>query len=145
MSTTAMQGISQDVEEVVGLLFQSSLEMAAPDRCDPGAAYTVGASLDISGEWCGQFIVLADELAANSIAGALFGSAEGRTEEDRGEAICEAANMLGGNVKALLPGPSKLGLPSTVGAMASAQGDWANGLSFVTAEGGHFAVRLEGS
>jgi chemotaxis protein CheX len=66
----------------------------------------------ISGAWEGLVVLQCDQSLARSAASIMFRSAE----DDLGrelihDAVGELTNMIGGNLKALLPEPSQLSLP----------------------------------
>jgi chemotaxis protein CheX len=69
--------------------------------------------VDVVGPWTGTVVLSCGRLAALQLTRALLrehAPAE-LDEEDVADALGELANVVGGNVKAVLPGPSVLGLP----------------------------------
>jgi chemotaxis protein CheX len=80
----------------------------------------VAAAVSVTGAWRGHVVVECSTAASRHAASALLGVPTGDvTEADVADALGELANIIGGNVKALLPEPSALSLPyvvSTAGA-----------------------------
>jgi chemotaxis protein CheX len=81
----------------------------------PAPAVTVSAWVRITGPWCGAVVVTCDEQTARALTECLLRARPPAViePEDVDDALGELANVLGGNVKAALPGPSVLGLPET--------------------------------
>lgn len=77
----------------------------------------VTGCVQISGEWTGAVLLKTSlEFATLAAANLLAMPREEVTNEDRQDAMAELANMIGGNIKSILPGPSYLSLPSvTIG------------------------------
>jgi chemotaxis protein CheX len=69
--------------------------------------------VDVVGPWTGSVVLTTGRQTAADLSRALLGSAapELLDHEDVADAFGEIANVVGGNVKAALPGPSALGLP----------------------------------
>jgi chemotaxis protein CheX len=69
--------------------------------------------VDVVGPWTGSVVLTAGRQTAAELCRALLGPAapELLDHEDVADAFGEIANVVGGNVKAALPGPSSLGLP----------------------------------
>ena len=69
--------------------------------------------VDVVGPWTGSVVLTTDRHTAAELTRALLGEhAPGQLEhEDVVDAFGEIANVVGGNVKAALPGPSALSLP----------------------------------
>jgi chemotaxis protein CheX len=84
------------------------LEQAAatrPPECITGM-------VEISGGFSGTVVVELSRPLARKVAAALFGmELDQVTEAEVVDAVGEVVNILGGNLKALLPGPSTLSLP----------------------------------
>lgn len=70
------------------------------------------AAVRIEGAWNGSLVVCCSRSLAQRVAATMF---QCDTEELRealwSDALGEIANIIGGNVKAVLPAPSRLGLP----------------------------------
>lgn len=85
---------------------------------EPAAGATPGrpgltACVQINGEWQGAVLVQCSVAAASAITRMLLRTEHVDPAEVR-DALGELANMIGGNIKALLPGPSRLSLPAVV-------------------------------
>ena len=74
---------------------------------------TLSSWVDVVGPWTGTVVLTCGSDTAEELARALLrehAPAE-LDDEDVDDALGELANVVGGNVKAVLPGPSVLGLP----------------------------------
>jgi hypothetical protein len=76
-------------------------------------ADALSAWVDVVGPWTGSVVLTTGRQAAAELTRTLLGEAapEPLDHEDVADAFGEIANVVGGNVKAALPGPSALGLP----------------------------------
>ena len=74
---------------------------------------TLSAWVDVVGPWTGSVVLTTGRRTAEELTRALLRehSPEVLEDEDVADAFGEIANVVGGNVKAVLPGPSVLGLP----------------------------------
>ena len=70
------------------------------------------ASVGISGARPGLVTVLVQESAAKPLAAALLQEDGELTDDDVYDALGEVANIIGGNIKALVPDAGALGLPA---------------------------------
>ena len=71
--------------------------------------------VSVTGPWNGLVVLTCDEAGTADLTRSVLqmGTDEEPTAEDVDDVLRELANILGGNVKSLLPGPSSLGLPET--------------------------------
>jgi chemotaxis protein CheX len=77
----------------------------------------VVAAVSVTGAWRGHVVIECSTAASRLAAAALLGvPASEVTDADVADALGELANIIGGNVKALLPEPSALSLPYVVSA-----------------------------
>ena len=90
---------------------EDELHQAWEPRGPVGAGYV--ASVTVSGEWNGHVILELPEDAADRAARAMVG-VEDVSPADVTDAVGELVNMIGGNLKGLVPAPSRLGLPLVV-------------------------------
>jgi chemotaxis protein CheX len=76
-------------------------------------ADVLSAWVDVVGPWTGSVVLTTGRQTAADLTRALLGAVapELLEYEDVADAFGEIANVVGGNVKAALPGPSALGLP----------------------------------
>jgi chemotaxis protein CheX len=73
----------------------------------------VSSWVDITGPWTGTVVLTCDRSTAEQLTRALLAEHAPAVldDEDVADALGELANVVGGNVKAVLPGTSVLGLP----------------------------------
>jgi chemotaxis protein CheX len=77
------------------------------------AAPAMSVAVHISGGWNGVVLFWPTESFANQAAAILFAMPlENVTPADAQDCMAELGNMLAGNLKSLLPGPSSLSLPT---------------------------------
>jgi chemotaxis protein CheX len=75
----------------------------------------VAAAVSVTGAWRGHVVFECSSGASRHAAAALLGiPADEVSEADVVDALGELANIIGGNVKAMLPAPSALSLPYVV-------------------------------
>jgi CheY-specific phosphatase CheX len=94
--------------ELLGIEIQRVAEAALG-----GHRRTVSGCVQITGAWEGAVTVECPEELAHRTAVAMFGG-EPESGAEIADALGEVTNMAGGNIKALLPGPSQLSLPAVV-------------------------------
>lgn len=111
------------VEQLVQDLFSGllgeceALPYAAPHD---GSPLGVTASVSVTGGWSGHVVFACSEDVGRHIAAGLLMSEPGDiNDEDLSDAMGEVANVIGGNVKSVMPGPSKLSLPVAIIGSAS--------------------------
>ena len=74
---------------------------------------TISACVHISGGWAGSCVLTCPTSLGRAIAAAMFALEPDEVDEELlYDAVGEVANMIGGNVKGLVPGPSQLSLPA---------------------------------
>jgi chemotaxis protein CheX len=122
-SAAAGQVDEGDLAMIVESIFAELLGLGVqpaylPAEAGPGDGRLVGL-VRISGAWHGTVSVTCERELAVRIAGAMLGR-EPQGEAEVADAIGEIANMTGGNVKALLPGPSVMSLPEVAAAASQA-------------------------
>jgi len=80
----------------------------------------VCAAVSVTGAWRGHVVVECSSTASRRAAAALFGIEPAEVSgDDVADALGELANIIGGNVKVLLPAPCALSLPYVVAASAA--------------------------
>lgn len=80
---------------------------------EPGADGSVTGCVHISGSWEGSVLLQCAEPLARLAAATMFGITDEELGDDEvADAVGELTNMVGGNVKSLLPEPSRLSLPA---------------------------------
>ena len=71
------------------------------------------ASISITGAWNGTTVLTCSASAVRRAAAVMFGMTEDEVgAEELTDAIGELINVVGGNIKGILPGPTELSLPS---------------------------------
>ena len=108
-----MVGLTELVQVTHGVLFP--LLGQVDDLSDERVVQKsmLRGSVAISGTTRAWVIVDCSELLARRLTAAMFDASEDELrQEDVDDAIGEIANIIGGNLKAMLPGPSQLSLPS---------------------------------
>ncbi len=107
-------GITQDVwSSFTGTAIRPAYDQPALD----GGHITVSC-VAVTGEWQGCVRLACPTQLARMAASAMFDlPAEKLTDDEVADALGELTNMIGGNIKGLLPGPSCLSMPTvTIGA-----------------------------
>jgi chemotaxis protein CheX len=111
-----------DLREVIETVWVAALglDVLGPaGSSPPPPTGSLCGCVQITGAFGGAVMVSVSERLARRAAGAMLDTPpEAVTAEDLRDALGEIANMTGGNVKALLPGPSHLSLPSVVSGTA---------------------------
>ncbi|PWW22264.1 chemotaxis phosphatase CheX-like protein [Geodermatophilus normandii] len=109
-----------DEATVQGITEQAWLALVGEDEVlvplpAPLPAETRSSWVEIVGPWTGSVVLTCGRETALALTRALLRehASEVLEEEDVDDALGELANVVGGNVKAVLPGPSVLGLPET--------------------------------
>ncbi|MFA6297749.1 MAG: chemotaxis protein CheX [Nocardioides sp.] len=107
-----------DLHAVVDEVWSSFLgheEPLLPALPDPASAggITWSAATSVTGAWNGVVTVKIPDAVAHTATERMLGLVAGQalTTEDVADAVGELVNMIGGNVKSLMPGPSVLSLP----------------------------------
>lgn len=118
-----MHDIDEDVRELARTIWDTmfSSEFRLTDGGEPreprepgehGEGAVVTSMVGISGAWRGAVIVAFPVALAASLTSALFGGDEVPGNDEIRDALGELGNILAGNIKALVPEPSDLSLPS---------------------------------
>ena len=114
--TTELAPTDDDLRVIAEQVWASYLDpdgvnplLALP--ADPGDGQ-VSATVSVTGVWWGHVVISFSPKAARNVAAALLGlDVADATTDDVTDAVGELANIIGGNVKSLLPGPCALSLP----------------------------------
>ena len=109
----------EDLEQIASEVWTSYFDPTGEEPLVPiPAASTtvhVTASVSVTGAWHGHVAVSCSAAAADQLTAALLGVDRTEvSEDDITDALGELANVFGGNVKSLLPGPCELSLPHVV-------------------------------
>jgi chemotaxis protein CheX len=98
-----------------------STQLGLEPELDPAAPVRIGspsmtAAVHISGDFSGVVRVAADRRLVRRAAAIMFSIAEDAiTADDDRDTLGELANIVAGNIKALLPGTSSISLPTIIG------------------------------
>ena len=107
---------TNEVAEIVSTVWQSlDLEIQLVPDPDPlsRSHWELTGCIQITGAWRGALTATCGQVLGRSIAAAMLGMGiDEVSDDDVNDALGEIVNMLGGNVKALLPPPCQLSLPS---------------------------------
>ncbi|OLF06895.1 chemotaxis protein CheX [Actinophytocola xanthii] len=114
MSDQAVLPTTNDLEDIAGQVWAAFLDdghEVVPSE-DQQAPFDLSASVAIMGAFEGHVIVQCTTQASRDVASVLFEMpTEEVSEAEIGDALGELANVLGGNLKSMLPGPSTMSLP----------------------------------
>ncbi|MDP2227974.1 MAG: chemotaxis protein CheX [Moraxellaceae bacterium] len=109
MNTMPAQEHLCDITENVWMGF---LDLPLQRSTGLPVACECAASIMIEGAWNGQVVVACSRRLAQRVAAVMFQCEDSELREALwADALNEIANIIGGNVKSLLPSPSRLGLP----------------------------------
>ncbi|HEX8324411.1 MAG TPA: chemotaxis protein CheX [Tepidisphaeraceae bacterium] len=107
----------QEMQQLTAMVWESILSLPVEPRAgEPNSGPSMmSACVHITGAWQGAVSISCDADLAARAAGIMFAlDAASTGKSDVQDALGELANMIGGNVKALLPEPCQLSLPSVV-------------------------------
>ena len=122
MTVLTSEIVSQITHEIwAALLVGDGPHQLLPGDLPAGEMY---ATVHISGEWDGTVCLSCSLLAGRHATSAMFGLSDDEvTEADINDAVGELVNVVGGNIKSLVPAPSVLSLPVvTVGSACTIAG-----------------------
>jgi chemotaxis protein CheX len=126
-ATVAENDIREIAESIWSAMVGLDLRPVDPGAVRDRAGSTFAGCVHITGAWRGVVALHCSESLARIVAAVLFDvDAAAASIQETQDAIGELVNMTGGNLKALLPEPSQLSLPTV-------------------AQGSDFTVRVPGS
>jgi len=107
---------TEDVVAITQNIFSTMLEMETyPISTDVATerVYEIVGCIQILGEWSGT-VLLKTTVALASVVGSrmLMLSVDELEDSDRQDTVAELTNMIGGNIKSVVPSPSNLSLPT---------------------------------
>ncbi len=103
------------VEEIVQSIFSTMLNIELIRSNAPSSAdqELLLAAVQIAGQWTGSVVLAMSSELAGEVAGSMMAiPPQEAREDDLHDTAAELVNMVGGNLKSLLPGPSYLSLPT---------------------------------
>ena len=110
MTVLTTELVSQVTQEIWSAMLAADSE--SPLLPGDLGSNEVVAQIHISGEWNGTVCLHCSSLAARHATSAMFGLPdEELTAADVQDAVGELVNVVGGNIKGLVDGPSELSLP----------------------------------
>lgn len=111
--------LTEITERVWTSLLEAPLLPRQPGQPGPAAGTrTITGCVQITGAWEGAVTVHCSLQLAKALTAAMFMvDPEDTTPEEISDALGELANMVGGNVKALLPEPCRISLPAVADGM----------------------------
>ncbi len=112
-----MQFLEEEIRQVTEVVWESVLgvSLVRQPNVPPAPARVVSGCVQFTGAWEGAVTIECSADFARQAAATMFGVDVGSASvSDTQDAIGELANMTGGNVKALLPEPCRLSLPTVV-------------------------------
>ena len=114
----------EELSQIAQTVWESALQlelMAPSAHASAGEPAALTAVISFTGAWNGHVTMTLGESLSRRIAGSMLEVEPGQlAKEDILDALREVINMLGGNIKALLPPPCQLSLPFV---MAAGLGD----------------------
>jgi chemotaxis protein CheX len=104
------------IEEVVQSIFATMLNFELIRTAESAAEQEpLLTAVQIAGEWTGSIVLAMSPGMARASAAAMLAMEPSEVNDsDLRDVAAELTNMIGGNVKSLLPGPSFLSLPSII-------------------------------
>lgn len=116
-TNTPQQTIGPVIEQIVENVFQTmmGLEVHTSDAPWPPRSELITASISLMGGWKGAVLVECGLEEAFLFASRMIGiDTPTELNDDVRDALGELANMVGGNLKSILPGGVELSLPSVI-------------------------------
>ena len=101
------------IRELTRVVWSTVVGMDAEERLTiPPGAEEITTSVDITGAWVGTVSLSFSRVLGRRLAAAMLECPESETTPALvQDVVSELANVIGGNVKGVLPGPCKLSLP----------------------------------
>ena len=110
-----MQFLEKEIQQYTQLVCSTLLDYEVnplPGSYDVSSTDTFSGSVQVTGKWQGIILLSLPSALVNTLTEALFSLEQGKvSNEDRKDAVGELINMIGGNIKALLPQPSAISVP----------------------------------
>ena len=111
--------VEQEVFHIVEMVWLSILNLPIEQSREEihvsSQGYALARCVHIRGAWNGTIVLCCSDRLAHKAAAVMFSDEAGQEPLDKVyDAVGELANMVGGNLKALLPGPSQLSVPAPI-------------------------------
>jgi chemotaxis protein CheX len=112
-STVSPEIVSQIVESIFTTML--NLGVCAEDAPPPAGGDRITSAVFLEGDWNGAVSLECSQQQACEFAGHFLGSDPPEAvDDDVRDVLGEMANMIGGNVKSLIPGQIRLSMPSVI-------------------------------
>jgi chemotaxis protein CheX len=113
MTTTYTSQIEEITQSIFATMLDTQLiQRHEPWQCEGGDLL---ATIQITGEFMGSVVLELSHAAARISAARMLGAQPDTvTDADQRDVAAELVNMIGGNLKSMLPGPSMLSLPTVI-------------------------------
>lgn len=111
-----MQFLEKEIQEYTQLVCSTLLGLDAKPlptgSIEKSSEDSASGSVQVTGEWNGLIMLSLPSLLVNTLTETMFSlEPEKSSIDDKKDAVGELINMIGGNIKALLPQPSELSPP----------------------------------
>ena len=109
-----MKFLEKEIQEYTQLVCSTILGIEAQPLAEnyEASSDTFKGSVQITGKWNGALLLCLPSSLVNKLTETLFSLEPGKASaEDKKDAVGELINMIGGNLKALLPEPCTLSVP----------------------------------
>ena len=110
-----MQFLEKEIQKYTHLVCAILLDFEIhplPGSYEGSSAETVLGSVQITGKWNGAVMLCLPSTLVDTLTEKMFSIKPGKASiEEKKDAIGEMVNMIGGNIKALLPQPCALSAP----------------------------------
>lgn len=111
-----MNALEAHLVEITRTVWKCTLGLDVAPVEGPPASWgrVFRATVTLRGAWDGELSLSCPDALARETAGLFFGMPpEHVSDRETADAVGELANMTGGNLKAVLPGPCRLSTPSS--------------------------------
>jgi len=109
-----MQFFENEIKEYAEFAW-STLDLKITPSSGQFKGNSITANIQISGQWQGVIALTIEHELAQQLAVKMFSIEKGQvTDEEINDALSEMINIIGGNLKSLLPQPNQLSLHDTV-------------------------------
>lgn len=104
--------LSMKIARIGSTVMNDFLKIPVQNEQAPATTLPRGAAITISGGWKGSITISSSDELSRRIAAAMFRKDDRSVDSrDITDALTELTNIIAGNIKAILPGPSQLSLP----------------------------------
>lgn len=118
-----MKDLDRPLTEITRTVWKCTLGLDVTPHPAPeggAAGFPCRSTVTLDGAWCGSLSVSCPPELARSAAALFFGKPSADVSEaEMLDALGEIANMTGGNLKAVLPGPCRLSTPRSLSGPAA--------------------------